>query len=177
MTEKEFSFYEDQKSTRKQKCLSVVEPLTDAKIKFKKRYGFVSQLSDSPTVHTGSEAHSSLSSSHESESITSTLSECSSSEEDSYSKITPLAEGQANQNRKSWPKLAQICERYLISDRAGAAIANSALENVGFITTDNQTFIDPSKLRREQQKFRIQISKSFFNKLMQFILMAKKIPH
>ena len=70
MTGKEFSFYEDQKYTRKQKCLSVVEPLTDAEVKFKKRYGFVSQLSDSPTVYTGSEAHSSLSSSHESESIT-----------------------------------------------------------------------------------------------------------
>ena len=36
MTEKEFSFYEDQKSIRKQKCLSVVEPLTDTEIKFKK---------------------------------------------------------------------------------------------------------------------------------------------
>ena len=54
-----------------------------------------------------------------------------------------------NQNRKKWPNLARICERYQLSDRAAAAVVNSVLVDVGLVTEDDKTrIIDRSKLRR-----------------------------
>ena len=35
------------------------------------------------------------------------------------------------QNCRSWPNFTTICERYLVSDRIGAAIANAALQDAG----------------------------------------------
>ena len=43
------------------------------------------------------------------------------------------------QNRKKWPNLARICERYQLSDRAAAAVANSVLVDVGLVTEDDKT--------------------------------------
>ena len=45
------------------------------------------------------------------------------------------------QNRKKWPNLARICERYQLSDRAAAAVANSVLVDVGLVTEDDKTRI------------------------------------
>ena len=59
------------------------------------------------------------------------------------------------QNRMNFPNLAQITERYQISDRAAAALANAVLTDVGIITKSQKTYvIDKSKLRRERQKYR-----------------------
>ena len=119
MTEKEFSFYKDQKSTRKQKCIPVVEPLTDADVKFQKRYGSELQLYDSPVPSNGDGNLASISTTtFECDSIashSSTSSECSSSE-DSTTFVPVPQDTKPSQNRKRWPKLAQMCERYLISD-------------------------------------------------------------
>ena len=50
------------------------------------------------------------------------------------------------QNRNKWPNLARICERYQLSDRAAAAVANSVLVHVGLVTEDDKTrIIDRSK--------------------------------
>ena len=47
--------------------------------------------------------------------------------------------------------MAIICDRYKISDRAGAAIANAVLQDYGIITTDeNSLIIDRNKLRRSR---------------------------
>ena len=59
------------------------------------------------------------------------------------------------QNRKQLRNLAMICDRYGVSARAGAAIANAALADTGVISADDQTFvIDKNKLRRSIDKFR-----------------------
>lgn len=51
--------------------------------------------------------------------------------------------------------LAIMCDRYGISDRAGAAIANAVLEDLGKIYPENKTVvIDRSKLRRARYKLR-----------------------
>ena len=62
------------------------------------------------------------------------------------------------QNRKKWPNLARICERYQLSDRAAAAVANSVLVDVGLVTEDDKTrIIDRSKLRRKRERCRNEI--------------------
>ena len=54
--------------------------------------------------------------------------------------------------------LAQICERYRISDRVGAAIANSALQDLGVIDKSNKSFVmDKRKLGKEREKYRNEI--------------------
>ena len=59
------------------------------------------------------------------------------------------------QNRQDWRNLAMICDRYGVSSRAGAAIANAALTDAGVISADNQiNVIDKNKLRREVDKYR-----------------------
>ena len=56
--------------------------------------------------------------------------------------------GQSIQNRQSWPNLATMCERYLVSDIVGAAIANTALHDPGVIDkTQTSIMIDRPKLR------------------------------
>ena len=50
-----------------------------------------------------------------------------------------------------------ICDRYGVSARAGAAIANAALADTGVISADDQMFvIDKNKLRRSIDKFRVE---------------------
>ena len=53
-----------------------------------------------------------------------------------------------------------MCERYQLSDKAAAAIANSVLVDVGIITEDDKVcVIDRSKLRRERERCRQEIQK------------------
>jgi len=59
--------------------------------------------------------------------------------------------------RSSLPRLAAECDRFKVSNRAGAAIVNAALKDLGFITPEDQhLLIDHSKLRRERNKSRQQ---------------------
>ena len=51
-----------------------------------------------------------------------------------------------------------MCERYQLSDRAGAAIATSTLQYMGIVTNEDKSLvIDPSKLRRERERCRKEI--------------------
>ena len=54
-------------------------------------------------------------------------------------------------NKKPLPILSGGCDRFRVSDRVGAYIANCALAEYGIITPED-TFhlIDPSKLRRQR---------------------------
>ena len=62
------------------------------------------------------------------------------------------------QNQKLWPKLARMCERYQVSDRAGAAIANSALQDAKVTAPSDKSFaIDKNELRRQRNKCRQEI--------------------
>ena len=59
------------------------------------------------------------------------------------------------QNRMGLRNLAMICDRYGVSSRAGAAIANAALTDAKVISACDQTqVIDKNKLRRAIEKFR-----------------------
>ena len=63
------------------------------------------------------------------------------------------------QNRMEWPNLAMMSERYQLSDKASAAVANAALKDSGLITDLDKTYvIDKNKLRREREKYRNIIS-------------------
>ena len=52
-------------------------------------------------------------------------------------------------------KTAEACDRYLISDRAGAAVANAVLFDYGVIEEDSDLVIGPSKLGDERHKYRM----------------------
>ena len=57
-----------------------------------------------------------------------------------------------------------MCERYQLSDRAGAAIATSTLQHMGIVTNEDKSLvIDPSKLRRERQRCRKEICQEVSN--------------
>lgn len=59
------------------------------------------------------------------------------------------------QNRMILRNLAKECDRWGVSDRAGAAIANAVLIDAGIITYEDQTnVIDKSKLRRSREEYR-----------------------
>ena len=46
-----------------------------------------------------------------------------------------------------------MCEKYQVSDQAGAAIENSAFQDAGIITPSDKSFvIDKNKLRRQKNK-------------------------
>ena len=61
----------------------------------------------------------------------------------------------SSQNRTRLPTLAAACDRYLISDYAGAAIATATLTDYGIITKDDKSqVIGPHKLRDARQKYR-----------------------
>ena len=64
------------------------------------------------------------------------------------------------QNREQYFYLAQCCDRYNISDRAGAAFATSVLIDHGIIEPNDTKFvIDRSKLRRERMRHREEMRK------------------
>lgn len=155
MTEDDFAFYNDQKGHRIGRCLDAVIPLTSSDNLFIRR--------------TSSQANASTSSAfNEQASGSGYVSDAGSSGSTSMSHLSqssvgsdfvPDASFQAGQqNRFKWTNLARMCERYQLSDRAAAAIANSVLQDVGMITTkDNSYVIDRSKLRREREKCRKEI--------------------
>ena len=65
-----------------------------------------------------------------------------------------------NQNQMIWSNLARMSERFQISNRAAAAIANSVMQDLGLITDNDKTYvIDRSKLQRERQRCHAEIRK------------------
>ena len=57
-----------------------------------------------------------------------------------------------------WSNLARMSERFQVSNRATAAIAKSVMQDLGFITENDKTYVtDRSKLRREQERSRTEI--------------------
>jgi hypothetical protein len=73
---------------------------------------------------------------------------------------TSKTETTTQQMRQKLSTLAQSCDRYGVSDRAGAAIATSVLQDFGIVTPeDNVSVIDRNKLRRERKRKRTEINK------------------
>ena len=51
-----------------------------------------------------------------------------------------------------------VCERYEVSDKAGAAIASATLKAFGTVSEGNKRYVvDKSMLRKERQKYREEI--------------------
>ena len=70
-------------------------------------------------------------------------------EEDDYThsstnlvQSTSITQKKKSQMRITLPNVAQTCDRYGVSDRAGAAIATASLQDVGFVTEQNISIID-----------------------------------
>lgn len=66
----------------------------------------------------------------------------------------------SHQMRLKIPTVARECDRRGISDRAGAAICSAVLQDLGIIDNDDSSsVVDRSKIRREREKIRRQLSK------------------
>ena len=75
-------------------------------------------------------------------------------------KVDKIGIGEIQQNRMSLEHLSRACDRFNVSDRAGAAIATGVLKDYAIITdTETRHVIDRSKLRRELTKHREVIRK------------------
>ena len=148
------AFYEDQKGPRQGKCTNAVEKLAESDLNFIEKV--TSKNKDVPST-------SSINfDSAFDMTMTEIGSDTSKSEKSSSaSSINVLfSNQQIEQNRPSLRKVAVTCERFGISDRAGAAIATATLKAFGIVTDTNKTnAIDRSKQRRERQKYREEIQK------------------
>ena len=177
MTSDDYAFYEDQKGDRKARCLDKVIPLSQCDRKFIQRLhprtkeGEPSTSQDckdkSLSPHFGSDLQ---------------MESDSDSTASAHSQITPPHHQSETtmQNRRSWENLARMCDRYQLSDRAGAAVGTSVLQDLGLVTNDDRSLvIDHQKLRRERKRCREEITKNkkISTLSADFTLMAVKMEH
>ena len=159
MTDDDYAFYKDQTSKRVGKCVDAVVPSTSADIQFLRRSRPLQPHPEPPTCSSVTSVTSVP------ESALDYLSDSSSTNTDqtqssAASKFVSQSMPYENQNRMIWSNLARMSERFQISDRAAAAIANSVMQDLGLITDDDKTYvIDRSKLRRERGRCRAEIRK------------------
>lgn len=63
--------------------------------------------------------------------------------------------------------VAQVCDRYVLSDRSAATITSAVLQDVGLISESHKDkIIDGSKIRRAQIKKRKNMQKTCQGKLI-----------
>lgn len=78
-----------------------------------------------------------------------------------YSDSEEIQTATTSQMRLSLPNLAMVCDRYGISDRAGAAVASAVLNDFNIICdADTSKIVDRNKVRREREKLRQDLSSS-----------------
>ena len=144
MDKNNYAFCNDQKGPKQEKCTNAVEKL------------ITSEEKDVPST---SSINFDLAFDMTMTEIGSDTSE--SEKSSSASSINVLfSNQQIEQNRSSLREVAVTCERFGISDRAGAAIATATLKAFGIVTDTNKTnVIDRSELRRKRQKYREKIQK------------------
>ena len=156
MTPDDFLFYEDQKGPRKARCLHLEELLTSSDLRFRKRIDNKggNQLPGPSQGGSGDASGSGYPIVLDGQSLFSdaeySCSQCSESSSVSFSG----ASQPSLQNRMNFSNLAQIAERYQISNKAAGALANAVLIVVGLIIESRKTYvIDKSKLGRKRQKW------------------------
>ena len=153
MTQDDFLFYEDQKGLRKARCLCLEEPLISSDLRFRKKVD--SKGGDKlPGPSQGGSGDASGAGDpivlDDQSLFSDTEYSCSQSSESSSVSFSGASQPSL-QNRMNFPNLARITERYQISNRAAAALANVVLIDVGLITESQKTYvIDKSKLQQEQ---------------------------
>ena len=154
MCSKDYEFYNNQKTTRISKCTSVLEKLTPSDVKFKQKHLY----SEAPTTSKISRLDSDAVANTDIATLSDDQSVSAASQCPSENSLAQIDEEDLQQNRSRWPNLALICDRYLISDRAGAAVANAVMKDLNsnglLIKYDKSLSVDRSKLRRERGKYR-----------------------
>ena len=154
MDKNDYAFYEDQKGPRQGKWTNAVEKLAESDLNFIKKV--TSKEKDVPST-------SSINFDSVFDMTMTKIGSDTSESEESFSatSINVLFSNQLiEQNRSSIREVAVTCERFGISDRAGAAIATATLKAFGIVTDTNKTnVIVRSELRRERQKYREEIQK------------------
>ena len=147
MRDEDFQFYENQKTTRTGRCLAQVVPPTESDLRYSRR------ASNEDEVHERERLRQ--------EELVNVPSTSFAAEASSEATTTDSSEEQISeeedraQNRTALANLARACDRYNISDRAGAAVASAALKDFGLISSDDKTnVIDRHKLRRERDRYR-----------------------
>ena len=77
--------------------------------------------------------------------------------EEEYLPTMAMMKENSSQNRTRLPKTAEACDRYLVSDRAGAAIASAVLRDYGIITEEDPSqVVGPRKLADERHRYRME---------------------
>lgn len=157
MNESDIAFYNDQRGERVRRCIDIVQNLSPTDINFKMRLSQqqVRDMASSSTVDNPDQPPTEGWDSESTASQSSTATASTSSEDfDQPAKKLKLNQ----QNRQSIKNLVMMCERFQLSDRAGAATGTATLKDFGIVTdTDTTYVIDRSKLRRERQKYREEI--------------------
>ena len=172
MNKNDYVFYQDQKGPRQGKCrpTNAVKKLAESDLNFIKKV--TSKEKDVPST-------SSINfDSTFDMTMTEVGSDTSESEKSSSasSNIVLFSNQQIEQNRSSLREVAVTCERFGISDRAGAAIATATLKAFGIATDTNKTnVVDRSKLRRERQKYREEIQKVIEQELLLLLPLSKHL--
>ena len=172
MNETDFGFYGDQKGPRKEICLNVVKNLEQSDLNLIQK---TSQKRSTNMASTSSVNDNMLLSSESENSETDNdnkASELSSTSTSDYETPSSSNRITAQQNRVCLKELAIVCERYEVSDRAGAAIASATLKAFKIVTEEDRRYVvDRSKLRRERQKHKEEIreKKSLFTWWIPFI--------
>ena len=144
-------------SKRVGKCVDAVVPSTSADIQFLRLSRPLQPHPEPPTCSSATSVP---------ESALDYLSDSSSTNTDQTqssadSELASQSMSYENQNRMIWSNLARMSERYQISDRAAAAIANSVMQDLDLITDNDMTYVtDRSKLRRERERCRAEIRKN-----------------
>ena len=145
----DFAFYEDQIGPRKRKCLDVVKSIDQSEINLLQKMS-QKQSNSNNTVSTSS-ANIDVVIGFQSDTSTSENLEISVSFD---SALPCSSKSILRQNRVTLKELAMVCERYDVSDRAGAAIASATLKAFGIVTQkDKRYVVDRSRLRRKNQKY------------------------
>jgi len=153
MTDNDFEFYSDRKGPRLMKCFNILETLTTSDVKFAERALGQQKLLDSSLLSVNVGAGASIfayTSDNSDHGASQSL-----SKSESISSEELFSQERNEQNRMEWPTLAMMSERYQLSDRASAAVANAVLKDAGLVTDLDKTYvIDKNKLRREREKHR-----------------------
>jgi len=174
----ERTFLEDQRSKRKMVIGTIDKQASEAlrkkRIRTEKReqyYSKVAKLDEGPSTsldHSSIEKYVSDSDSSNSDSASDDI--C----ENEESAITA-------KNMMPLPTLSRECDRYGVSNTVGAAIATATLTDYGIVTENDKTLaVDRSKLWRERERLRSQLSDNAsqkLEKLCSIFLMAEKISH
>ena len=154
MCSKDYEFYNNQKTTGISKCTSVLEKLTPSDVKFKQKHSY----SEAPTTSKISRLDSDAVANTDITALSDDQFVSAGSQCPSENSLAQIDEEDLQQNCSRLPNLAFICDRYVISDRAGAAVANAVMKDLNsnglLIKNDKSLSVDRSKLRRERGKYR-----------------------